>query len=419
LDYWEHARVLGVTATPDRSDEKALGQIFDDVAFIMDISDGIDAGYLVPIRGKQVHLDEIDISGVKKSKGDLQVGQLDEVMLNAVEGIVHETLRLEPNRQGLAFFPGVRSAEYAADRFNAAVPESAGVISAKTEENERKRIVHEFKTGKIKYLCNCMIATEGFDAPSASMIIQGRLTLSRSLYAQMTGRVVRTLPDLVEKLEGPAMAEYRKAKISASAKPDCMVLDFVGNSGRHSLMSPVDILGGNYSEAEVVEAKKRAKKAPGADQRALLEEARAALLKRAKASRTRVRSRVKDFDPFAVLHLKHDSKYTMRFGHKPATKKQKTALDRFGIPDVDELSKADASKLLDSLFKRADLGLASPRQLKQLQRFGITDINVSRARASEAMGYISSTGWGKKQTVDPATLQAIIHRRRQPGDENE
>lgn len=84
--------------------------------------------------------------------------------------------------------------------------------------------------------------TEGFDAPATEIIANCRPTKSESLYLQIIGRGTRPLPGVVD---GPETAEERKAAIAASAKPCCVVLDFVGNSGDIKLISVADVLAGD------------------------------------------------------------------------------------------------------------------------------------------------------------------------------
>lgn len=413
------AKVLGVTATPDRGDEKALGAVFDSVAYVFDIEDGIDAGYLVPIVGKRVVLEEISLDNVHKTSGDLQAGELDQEMLKAVGGIVQQTIKLEPLRRAICFFPGVRSAEAAMHQFNAVEQDSACFISAETEQFERRRIVKDFHAGRYKRLCNCGIATEGFDSPGVSLIVHGRPTLSRALYAQMTGRGTRVLPGTVDHLDGPAMALERRMAIAGSAKQDLAVLDVVGNSTKHSLSSVEDILGGNYSDEEVYRAKKDRKE--GGDPRAALRDARAELERMARAVKASVKASVRPFDPFRVfgLEMPDEEKYTSRFGHKPATDGQIAALRKWKVPDeeIDQLSKSAASKLMAQLIGRKQAGLAGYGQLRVLQGFGIYDRNITKDRASAAITYIASKGWGKSGPVDPAVLADIVSHKRAAGED--
>ena len=84
--------------------------------------------------------------------------------------------------------------------------------------------------------------TEGFDAPATEVIANCRPTKSESLYLQILGRGTRPLPGVVD---GPETAEARKLSIAQSAKPCCIMLDFVGNSGEIKLISVADVLAGD------------------------------------------------------------------------------------------------------------------------------------------------------------------------------
>ncbi|MEE8385868.1 MAG: DEAD/DEAH box helicase, partial [Dehalococcoidia bacterium] len=165
LDYFSKAKVLGVTATPDRTDGKAMGQVFDEVAYSMDILAGIDSGYLVPFDGEMAVMEELKLGDVDTTAGDFVAKQLDNEVVKIVEAVVADVREHHPKRTGIFFFPGVKSAEYAAEKFNVVDPGSAIVITGKTDRQLRKQMVQEFREGRRKYLCNCMVATEGFDAP--------------------------------------------------------------------------------------------------------------------------------------------------------------------------------------------------------------------------------------------------------------
>lgn len=422
LDYFE-GKVLGVTATPDRTDEKALGQLYDTVSYVLDIEDGIDAGYLVPIVGERVVLNEIKLDDVAKTRGgDLNESQLDEVMLQAVEGIVQKVLEHHPDRQGIAFFPGVRSAEYAMQRFNQLRPNSAIFIDGMTDKMLRRRLVEDFRAGRYKILCNCAVATEGFDAPGVSLIVQGRPTMSRSLYCQMCGRGTRVLPGTVDRLMLEEQKWERQDAIVASAKKNCVIMDFVGNSGKHALVTLEDALGGKYSDEEIERAKKLRSKGGDApmDAREALQEARRELLAMAQKIKAQVKATVSSFDPFHVLDVgvREKDRYAQRFGLKPASEGQLAVLRLKGVPESDlaGLSHRAAGNLLTELNNRRSAGLANYKQLRQLQRFGVNDRNVTFERASEVIDYIAKCGWNP-QRVDPVKLSAILHRGRDAGEE--
>lgn len=416
------AKQLGFTATPDRTDEKSLGQLFETVSYCFDILQGIDSGYLVPVEAQQVHLDAIDLSGVDTSAGDLVAAQLDEVMLKCVEGVCTETLRIAGGRQGCVFWPGVKSAEHACNRMNALAGRTVcAVISDGTPDEERKQILSDYRSGVIQFLHNCMILIEGFDAPGTSLIAMARPTKSRMIYAQATGRGLRVLPGVVDHLPAKEDAELRQQLIAASKKRNCLLLDFVGNAGKHSLMGPVDILGGDHSEDEIKEAKKRLKKDGATDVRKALEEARARLKAAAAAITSKVSSRTSKFDPFAVLGVNdgEEAKHTRRFGFKPATQGQREGLKKWKFTEEDglnDLSITEARRIMDELGARARAGLASYGQLKMLRKHGITEKDITFERAKSAMNYLQQKGWGKSN-VDPQALLDIIHHVRDAGDD--
>lgn len=415
LDWFGPARVLGVTATPDRADESALGKVFDSVAYVFDIEQGVEAGYLVPLRGRHIDVEQVDLSGVKTKAGDLADGDLDEVMVNAVAGIVSETLRLEPDRQAVAFFPGVRSSQLAAQTFNEKRPGSACHVDGGTDKELRRELLRDFKAGRYKYFCNCGIATEGFDAPQTAMIIHGRPTKSRALYAQMTGRGTRTLPGVIDPFSERDGAN-RRAAIARSAKPDCLLLDFVANSGKHDLVTPEDLLGGQYTDEEVQFAKKQRMKGAGGDIKAELEKARAELRKLAAVTKAaKVTAKVRDFDPFRALRIDMaDEKRYAAFG-SPMSQGQWTALERLGVPEEDlrAMSRRGASKLLEEISRRRKADLCSYKQARTLSKYGADPTNVSFARATEGIDYIASTGW----RPDPNRLHEVLTRPRDPGED--
>jgi superfamily II DNA or RNA helicase len=410
---WEHftGKKLGMTATPDRGDEKALGQLVDDVAGVWDIVDGINGGYLVPIKGQSVQVDEVDLSHIGKTAGDLAAGELDTEMASHIEGIVSKTLELEPDRQGIWFFPGVKSAELACDRLNA-LGKSAAFVSGETPKEEREDIMRGFKSGTYSHLTNCMVATEGFDAPNADMVVIGRPTLSRALYAQMVGRGLRVLPGTVDGVEGGGDAASRCALVAASRKPHCVVIDFAGNAGKHVLVTPEDLLGGDYTEEEVKLAKKVAKEAPGSDVIANLEAARRELKAMMAKLQSKVKATVQQFDPFTLLGTDHPDPNKERF-REPMTAQQKESLKKFNIKDkqMENLSHIEAAKLIQRLAHRRRLGLCSLNQLATLRKYCDAPTNLPFRQASQAMTYLAETARWSTAPEHRAALNQMVAKR--------
>jgi superfamily II DNA or RNA helicase len=270
-------KILGVTATPDRADKEALGQVFDSVAFNYEILDGVNNGWLVDVTQTFYHVESLDFSHVKTTCGDLNGKDLAGVMEleKNVQGICQPILEvmfgLAPNtlkemaleewspylrslgkvpRRTIVFTASVVHAEACCNIFNRVIPNLAEWVCGKTPDIKRMATLKRFSSGETALVANCGVLTEGFDNPGVEVIAMGRPTKSRSLYAQMIGRSTRPLPGIVDLY---ATSEERKNAIKLSTKPFCRIVDFVGNSGRHRLMTSLDILGGKVRQ-EVVDA---------------------------------------------------------------------------------------------------------------------------------------------------------------------
>jgi hypothetical protein len=166
-------------------------------------------------------------------------------------------------------------------------------------------------------------------------------------------------------------------------------------------MTPEDLLGGDYSEAEVEEAKRKAKLEPGANAQKLLADARRELAAVAAAVRSKVQANVRNFNPFQLLNLDLTSttREDMRWGRTPATEHQKEALAKMKVPAsvIASVSEREARKLLQERNKRHDAGLATYAQLAQLKRYGLDDQNVTFANAGKALTYIArDCNWNPK-----------------------
>jgi superfamily II DNA or RNA helicase len=417
LDHFARAKVLGVTATADRGDKQPMKEIMDSVAYRMDIKDGIGSGYLVPLKIGRVAIQSIDLSMVPTVAGDLHEGKLEKVMLENVGAVVEETRRLHPNRQAIMFFPGVESAELAAQHLNAQEPGCAVFVSGKTPKEEREEYMNGFREGKYKYLSNCQVATEGFDAPRASLVVIARPTTSRALYTQMVGRGSRVLPDCVDGVDGKEGAAERRALIEWSEKPNCVVLDFVGNSGKHTLVSPVDLLGGEYTDEERKVAKKLAEDMSTdevADPEELLETARKRVAARHRVLREaqfRVESVVDYVDAFEAVGIDYDKirETELQLGRMKLSTAARETLERHGVDrgEVAKMTKLQGEKLMRTLFMRAKYGYCSYTQMQQLKKWGIKSSRVYRRQAGEAIRYLRQCDYGKRSPVDLAHLEAL------------
>lgn len=411
IDAFPNAYVLGVTATPDRGDKRALGQILETCAYRFDILAGIDAGYLVPLEGHHVSIDAIDLSNVRTVAGDLNRTELDDAVCKGVEGIVKAVLDNWPDRKTIAFWPKKRSARLACERFNFYRPGIAECLDNDTPRDERRDIIRRCRAGDIQILCNVLIATEGFDWPECSLIADARPTKSRALYTQKIGRGTRVLSNTVDSVRGVEGARQRQQFIADSDKPKCVIADFVGNSGRHDLRSPIDVLSGGYSEAEVKMAKKLAKDEGKGDPIDQLERARLELKAMAASlAASRVVHSACRFDPFAVLDIPElPASWRDEEGMSP---KQASYLKRYmklTDRECESYGKRQASRLITEAERRRKMGLASFAQLKQLKKHGIDSLKITRSQAGDCMGYLQENGWGRGPHFNHDVLRALAH----------
>lgn len=102
LNHFPAADVLGVTATPDRSDRKNLGVFFDSLAYEYTLPQAIKEGYLCRITAQTIPLN-IDISRVGTSAGDYKTGELGEALDPYLERIADEMLKYCRDRKTVVF----------------------------------------------------------------------------------------------------------------------------------------------------------------------------------------------------------------------------------------------------------------------------------------------------------------------------
>jgi hypothetical protein len=241
---------------------------------------------------------------------------------------------------------------------------------------------------------NVGVLTEGWDSPNCEVIIQARPTKSRCLYSQMVGRATRPLPGLVD---GIATAHGRRQAIDESAKPAMLVVDFVGNAGKHKLMSSADILGGKLDDEVIESAKKKCEKQARLMSEALDEAQREAEARRLREAARRAQVRARSsynsqyIDPFSVFEMKPVRARGWDRGRK-ISEKQRAMLLRNGI-NPDTIPYGQARQILDELFRRIDRNLASMKQCNLLKKHGYDTKNLSMRDASLLIDELARNHW--------------------------
>ena len=192
LNYFNSDYVLGVTATPQRSDSVRLVDTFDEIVYYKSIEDLINDGWLCPLIGYRVKTDT-DISDVEITNGDYRQEQLAEAIDNPTRNtcIVNAFLDLASDKKTVIFAANIAHARNLASSFAAQTRTEVRVVLGETPDEEREQILKDFKSGKVQVIINVGVLTEGFDEPSIQAIILARPTRSTLLYTQIVGRGTR------------------------------------------------------------------------------------------------------------------------------------------------------------------------------------------------------------------------------------
>ena len=211
----ENRKLLGVTATPDRTDKESLDAIFDEIVYRISIADLIP-DYLSDFRC--ITRDAgVDISHVRSTAGDLNQEELgkaieDGGLLDSLPNVITESL--SDRKHTLIFLPTVDASIEATRILNEAGITAACVLGI-TPPEERKQMLTDFRDGKIRVLINCLVLTEGFDCPCIDALIVARPTKSGLLIQQMVGRGLR----------------------KSLGKKDCLILDLAFKRRQQDLIS--------------------------------------------------------------------------------------------------------------------------------------------------------------------------------------
>jgi superfamily II DNA or RNA helicase len=210
---------LGLTATPNRSDGTGLRQNFDEIVFDMGIREGIQSGYLVDLRGIRVNT-KTNLDKVKTRAGDFAEDELANAV-NTVERnaiIVKEWMAAAFDLKTVVFTVDIQHAMDLAAAFSKCGVPAEAVWGA---DPDRKVKLHKHRSGQVPVLCNCAVLTEGYDDPGIRCIVLAKPTKSALLFTQMIGRGTRI----------------------DDGKPDCIIMDVVDNTKKHSVVTVPSLLG--------------------------------------------------------------------------------------------------------------------------------------------------------------------------------
>lgn len=366
LGQFPEAKVLGVTATPDRGDKKSLSRYYDGIAYEYGLKQAVSEGYLCNITARTVPL-EIDMSDVKVSCGDFQVDSVAETLEPYLPKIAEAIQIYASARKTVIFCPLISIAQ-----------ELAEMIPGAREVNgmsaDRKETLEWFdKAGPGSVLCNAMLLTEGWDCPSVDCVVVLRPTKIRSLYAQMIGRGTRISP----------------------GKENLLILDFLWLCKKHNLCKPAHLIADNEEDIANVNKRSEEYEIDLFDAVTDAEEQRRSALAAALAQQKKKKSKlINPLDAFTILDDVELLDYEPLFAWEEAeaTEAQVRALENWGF-DADGITRGFACKIIGKMIKRRAEGKATIKQINLLRSKGYDPIDWTFEQASKKIGQLAAVNW--------------------------
>ena len=211
--YFHPKFILGLTATPERSDGEDMLELFQNVAHKMDLKTAVERGILVPIRCVRVKtnidLTDVRINGIKYNSQDLE----SKLFIPERNQLIVDTyLRYVNGKKTVIFCASVDHAAEIAKllRDNGVKAEA---VSGRDRVEVREKILKDYETGSTNVLCACDLLNEGWDSPHTTVLFMARPTMSKTIYLQQLGRGTRRCP----------------------GKEDLLVVDFVDNANMFNM----------------------------------------------------------------------------------------------------------------------------------------------------------------------------------------
>ncbi len=387
LRHWPEAKVLGVTATPDRGDMRDLGAYFESLAFKYTMPQAIAEGYLCKIKALTIPL-TIDLGAVKVQGGDYQAAGLGAALEPYLAQIAAEMAEHCRGRRTLCFLPLIDTSCKFVAMLNAAGLRAREVHGL---SDDRAQALQEFHDGRWNVLSNAMLLTEGYDEAGIDCVVVLRPTKVRSLYAQMVGRGTRIHP----------------------GKDHLLLLDFLWMSERHSLCHPAHLLAEDDEVAKkmVAAAERAAGAAMDIDADALAQakadvvaDREAALALKLAEMRHRKRELVDPLQYAASVGAVGLMDYKPVLPAEAALPgaEQLEALAAAGIFPGEVTSAGHAAAILGAVQARKAAGLSTPKQVRCLERYDFAHAGqLDYVTAQSFIRRIAANGWRVPHGMKP------------------
>lgn len=443
-----NVKIIGVTATPNRHDGIALGEMFDSCpeAQQYPITKGIADGFLVKPFQTIVRVDNLDLSKIHTTAGDLNGRDLDNALIEEKPALkmlmasVEKVFSLPENsllnvpieqwrnaiegkkaRRTLAFCNSVRLADILCNKLNLVRPGLAAFVDGETDKDHRKQINRDFACGQIPIICNCGTHTEGFDDDELELVLNHKPTKSLTLYTQILGRALRPLDSVADEFFERGLSEEnqnqeRLAMIAESSKPTAEMVDFGGHCGRHKIVSMLDVLGGKSSEAAKERALAKIKESGNPqDVEKLLEKTEEEIRAEIEEKRKReAQKRAKIIAPASYSTSQGDifggngngNNYKFAKPQRILTDGQRAFFIRNGMNPDKFKNFGHAMKVMaeiksknPSVYQNWNVSPATASQIHCLTKYGVDCKGLTKKQASEKISAIQANGWKRIEPV--------------------
>jgi DNA repair protein RadD len=193
LQHFGSARVLGVTATPCRSDGRGLGEHYQALVMGPTPAELTEQGFLAAAR--VLAPPGPSMMSLRKRMGDYDLAQAGQILQagQALGDTLSHYRRYLDGQTAIAFCCSVAHAEAVAELFNRHGVAAAS-IDGTMDSSTREQLLGDLGAGRLKVLTSCQLIGEGVDVPSVAGAILLRPTQSVSLHLQMIGRCLRPQP---------------------------------------------------------------------------------------------------------------------------------------------------------------------------------------------------------------------------------
>jgi superfamily II DNA or RNA helicase len=252
-------KILILTATPNRKDGVALGNVCESVAGVYGPAQAMAEGWIPPVKFFKRDVKSLDFSNVRLKGTDLDPDQVERLLMQ--EEPLHEVCASLAEDRGptIVFCPQVAIANAYAKLMNERYrPGRAKMLHAESPDEEREEAGKMLGQGDLDYIFNVDLYTEGYDLPSLLRVVWAAPTASLVRYTQGVGRVFRPHHSLREHLIGGVeQSADRRLLIEQSPKPFGMVVTYYPQNCKHELCCPIDILGGDELPPDVKAAAKQ------------------------------------------------------------------------------------------------------------------------------------------------------------------